>query len=475
MKRRDFLLASAAHLATGMAATENETPHNAMGERLGEVTHNSAIVHTRLTLRALRNETGLSFPPMKNSQEAQFLPSAQRVDELEGACPGAAGRARLLLATNATLRNARVTAWAWITADTDFTHQFPLADLRPRTKYYYAIEMSAATGAVRRGATGTFTTAPAPNEWRPVMFCVATCQQYQRRDDPGGFQNYKSIQKLAPDFMAMVGDNVYYDSESPVANSIELARYHWQRMQSLPNTIAAFHSFGCYWTKDDHDILSDDCWPGMTPDKMKPLTFADGQRIFRQQIPMGEKYYRRFRRGRGLEIWLTESRDFRSPNNIPDNAQKTIWGAEQKRWLKETLLASDATWKILISPNPLVGPDRATKGDNHSNAAFATEGREFRQWVQANGLRNLIVICGDRHWQYHSVDPETGLNEFSVGPMSDSHAGGTPGENKKYHRFHRVKGGFLSVSLTGSSTASRLFLRHHDVQGNVVYENPMNA
>ena len=144
-----------------------------------------------------------------------------------------------------------------------------------------------------------------------------------------------------------------------------------------------------------------------------------------------------------------------------------------KRWLKQSLLASAAHFKILISPNPIVGPDRRTKSDNHSNAAFATEGREFRRWVQANRLTNLVVICGDRHWQYHSVDPETGLNEFSVGPMSDSHADGSPGENKKYHRFHRVKGGFLSVSLEGSVNAARLILRHHDVQGNVVYETTM--
>jgi alkaline phosphatase D len=118
----------------------------------------------------------------------------------------------------------------------------------------------------------------------------------------------------------------------------------------------------------------------------------------------------------------------------------------------------------------MVGPDRPTKGDNHANAAFAAEGREFRQWVRANKLKNFFVICGDRHWQYHSVDPETGLNEFSVGPMSDAHAGGTPGENKAYHRFHRVKGGFLSVRIEGTAAAPRIVFRHHDVTGKVVYE-----
>ena len=33
------------------------------------------------------------------------------------------------------------------------------------------------------------------------------------------------------------------------------------------------------------------------------------------------------------------------------------------------------------------------------------------------------------------------------GPASDQHAGGSPGENRAYHKFHRVQGGFLSVEL----------------------------
>ena len=91
---------------------------------------------------------------------------------------------------------------------------------------------------------------------------------------------------------------------------------------------------------------------------MGDLTFAQGQEIFRQQVPLGKTIYRTFRWGRDLQIWFTDGRDFRSPNDIPDGPEKTIWGTEQKAWLQRTLLESDATWKILISPTPIVGPDR---------------------------------------------------------------------------------------------------------------------
>ena len=273
---------------------------------------------------------------------------------------------------------------------------------------------------------------------------------------------------LDPRFIAMTGDLVYYDSNAPRAVSPALARLHWERMFSLPRLHAAMRGTSTYWLKDDHDTLTNDCWPGM---KAGELTFAEGQKIFREQAPLGPSDYRTVRWGRDLQVWFTDGRDFRSPNNMPNGPEKTIWGAEQKAWFKRTVKESTATWKVLISPTPLVGPDRATgKNDNHSNAGFSHEGDELRAWIQQNVPENFFVITGDRHWQYHSVHPMTGVQEFSVGAASDSHAGGTPGEDKAYHRFHRVKGGFLSVELTPGERESTIVFQLRGVDGAVGYE-----
>ncbi len=136
-----------------------------------------------------------------------------------------------------------------------------------------------------------------------------------------------------------------------------------------------------------------------------------------------------------------------------------------------TLHRSDATFKVLVSPTPIVGPDRPKKSDNHSNAAFRHEGDEFRQWVQKNLPNGFFVVCGDRHWQYHSVHPQTGLHEFGTGAASDPHAGGSPGEDRDYHRFHRVKGGFVSVAVRRGDGKNSITFRHHDVMGKVVHEH----
>jgi alkaline phosphatase D len=238
-------------------------------------------------------------------------------------------------------------------------------------------------------------------------------------------------------------------------------------MFSLPRLVNAMRSTSTSWLKDDHDTLTNDSWPDT---KVGEFTFAEGQRIFHEQAPLGKQSYRTIRWGRDLQVWFTDGRDFRSPNNMADGPDKTIWGAEQKAWFKNTVKESTATWKVLVSPTPLVGPDRKNKNDNHSNEGFVHEGDEIRDWLKANVPDIFFVVCGDRHWQYHSVHPVSGVQEFSVGAASDSHAGGTPGEDKAYHKFHRVKGGFLAVELKPEAAESTISFQLRHVDGEIGYE-----
>jgi alkaline phosphatase D len=185
--------------------------------------------------------------------------------------------------------------------------------------------------------------------------------------------------------------------------------------------------------------------------------------------------YRSVRVNQDLELWLPESRDHRSPNDSPDGPSKSIWGNAQKQWLMKSLLASNAAFKVIVNPNPIVGPDRKTKKDNHSNLSFATESLEFRRFLKTNFPSNVISVCGDRHWQYHSVDPESGLHEFGCGAASDQHAGGSPGLNLELHRFHRVKGGFLTLNLRRENNRPQLRITHHDVLGREVHGHSFAA
>ena len=84
----------------------------------------------------------------------------------------------------------------------------------------------------------------------------------------------------------------------------------------------------------------------------------------------------------------------------------------------------------------------------------------------------MIVICGDRHYQYVIEDAETGLREYATGPASDAHARGWRSDDvRPEHRYLNVIGGFVAVTTERLDGAPTLTVRHHDVDGSVLNED----
>ena len=458
-------------------------PFQATGFKVGEVTDTTAIVWTRLTANEKANpstnpalkfvyidgkskEMDLRERPDKKRGEIESVEYSTpgKVRDIRYAAPGASGEVRVVYQAQGGAH--RSSGWESVDPKADYTRQFRLEKLKPNTIYSLRVEtrgVSKEPGVIREGK---FKTAPGPKNPERVVFTVSTGQTFRHQDRPDGFEIYPSILNLNPSFFVHTGDIVYYDG---LAKSRDLAHWHWQRMYSLP-TNADFHTkVASYFIKDDHDTWKNDCWPAMESRGMYQFTFKHGLKIFPQQVPMGEKTYRSIRWGRDLQIWLVEGRDFRSPNNTPDSPDKTIWGKEQKAWFKKTVTDSDATWRVLISPTPIVGPDRASKHDNHSNTNFKHEGDELRAFIAKQ--KNMVVVCGDRHWQYLSIHPKTGVREYSCGPASDKHAGGWKQSDfrKNYHRYLNVTGGFLSGTVERKGEKPALTFQWHDVKGKVLF------
>ena len=448
--------------------------HMANGIKIGEVTQHTAIVWTRLTQFPERNVNGFAFPDLGRLEGAgadktlEELTGGRALEDMKGSVPGAPGWVRVLYWPEDMPEKTAETEWVPVDVTADFTRQIPLSGLRPGTQYRLRVEgKPASASSATCSVEGRFRTAPDPAVVAPVRFAVVTGQVYATRDDPeNGHKIYDVMRRLDPDFFVHTGDIEYYDQPFPYAPDQTLARFKWNRIFAMPFQRAFHLNVSSYFIKDDHDTLRNDCWPGQTYGN---LTWEQGLAIFREQVPMGEKTYRTVRWGKDLQIWMVEGRDFRSPNTMPDGPEKTIWGAEQVAWFKRTVKESDATFRVLISPTPLVGPDRENKQDNHSNKAFAYEGGELRRFIA--GQDGMVVITGDRHWQYVSVDDDTGLYEFSTGPSSDAHAGGwDQNDVRPEHRYLNVKGGFLYVAVHREDGAGRMILQHRSVDGDVYHE-----
>ncbi len=438
------------------------------GIKIGEVTQHTAIIWTRITSRQDLDFEGAEWGLQTRPRRGEQLPEGKTLADMEAAMPGAAGSVQLTYWPAADAEQKTVVAWQPVQQDADFTRQFHLKNLSAGTRYQLLIESRTPTGAAGASLNGSFATAPAAEETAPVSFTVVTGSDYPRRDDGiKGHKIYPLMQKLKPDFFVHTGDIEYYDKPRPLATNVALARFKWNRLFALPHQREFHTTTASYFIKDDHDTLKNDCWPGQT---YGDLTWEQGLSLFKEQFPVGELPYRTIRWGKDLQVWMVEGRDFRSANNAADGPGKTIWGKMQKQWFFKSVAASDATFKILISPTPLVGPDRVNKGDNHANKNFAYEGKQLREFI--GNQKNMFVCCGDRHWQYVSVDPVSGVREYSCGPTSNKHASGWSNDKRSpMHRYLNVTGGFLSVSIQRNAGKPVATFRHYGTNGKLLNED----
>lgn len=440
------------------------------GFKIGELAPTSVIIWTRLCKEPA---------PLPISHERGKTPFRHPIDfdeqmpvtKMDGYVPGTFGEVNITLKAK---ENSISIDWQYVSSYKDYTLKSKVEGLKPNTKYEVVLKGRKSEGLPVTTFEGSFTTAPLPSQAVPVLFTSSTCQYFWSHDDETrGYKSYDSMNRLNPLFHCQTGDYVYYDKPGPMAVTVPLARHKWNAINAWPSIRDFYAQAPLYMLKDDHDILKDDAYSGISP--FGELTFEDGLELWREKVPIIDKPYRTFRWGKDLQIWLLEVREYRDQNTLEDSEKKTILGETQKEWLISTIEASDATFKIIVSPTPLVGPDRPKgKNDNHSNASFQTEGKWLRAFLTRQ--KNTFSINGDRHWQYVSKDTDTGLMEFSAGAISNEHAQGWDPDNvRPEHQFLRVKGGFMSVSVLRENDIPTIIFTHYDVDGNKVNEKTIKT
>lgn len=458
-----------------------------MGIMVGEVTDTSALVQVRLTMSD---------------------------DLVKRDVPGGKGVVNFVL-RRASDDKTIMCRKAEAVAEHDFIARVLFDELEPGVIYQCDTFFAAAHGEkYAPGPVAKFKTLPGKEQTEKVRFVVVTGMNYAKfhgdhridrkqhleenntelpkpyagKDKPLGYPALEAILKQKPDFLVGTGDNVYYDTpDNPRAETITELRQKWHEQFVQPRYRDLFAAVPTYWEIDDHDYRIDD---GDNSGDYAPSPEL-AQRLMREQLPyapMGDsksKTYRTHRVSKDLQIWFVENRIYRSANAMKDGPKKTIWGEEQKAWLKKSLAESDATFNLLISPNPMIGPDDARKTDNHTNiGGFQHERDGFFDWLKESGVakRNFYIVCGDRHWQYHSIHPG-GIEEFSCGALVDANSrlGRKPGDPastdpdgliKQAYTQRKRSGGFLlieSLPATSSKPATLNFL-FHDERGKLLHK-----
>jgi len=325
-----------------------------------------------------------------------------------------------------------------VTRRGDFTGKRVLAGLKPATRYVWEAQGAGET------AQGEFVTAPAHDQHARVRFVWSGDLGgggFCRRVD-GGYRIFPTMTRTRPDFFLFVGDTIYADvkCDKPgvvpgagfVATTLPQfrARHRYQREDPAMQEFLRATSVYAIW--DDHEVRND--FAGPTEPRM-----PTGRRAFLEYWPIvppdeePTRLYRKFRWGRLLEVFILDTRQYRSPNTALDGPGKTMLGAAQRRWLADNVSASTAVWKVVVSSVPLSIPTgHPERRDSWSNASvygtpqdggtgFAVERDAILRQLRERGVKNLVFLVADVHHAElirHHPTPEWSFHEFVAGPLS---------------------------------------------------------
>jgi alkaline phosphatase D len=330
----------------------------------------------------------------------------------------------------------------------DYTGQVVLTGLKPDTTYRYRV------GSER----GSFTTAPAADDADSVrlVFGGDVAGQNVCRDTREGFPIMETIRVLRPDVFVGLGDMIYADNGcNPVGlygnaqvpgpgPAADLATFwgHWRynRADALSQRLLRSTSYVGVW--DDHEVVNDfgplsdtRSTPPYTPGvHLLPI----GLEAFLDYTPIAiasntpKRLYRSLRWGKHLELFVLDTRQYRDANLASDSPDrpKTMLGREQLTWLKDSLAASDATWKVIVSSVPMSIPTGFPAENGRDGWANFDQTTGFEQelldvlgFMESRGILNTLWITTDVHFakafQYRPFsNPAFLVHELASGPLN---------------------------------------------------------
>ncbi len=307
------------------------------------------------------------------------------------------------------------------TEDADFIAKVVLSKLKPGTRYEYELLLN---GKVHpRPYRLTFATQPFW-QWRtePPGFSVAfgSCAfvNDSTADRPGkpyggSYTIFHAIAAKQPDLMLWLGDNWYYREPDYFAESQMRSRVARDRaLAELQPLLGSTHHYAIW---DDHDYGPNDA------DRTYPLrsaalnVFTDYWANHTHGTMETPGVFYRFVWS-DVEFFMLDDRFHRSPNRMPETPEKTMFGKAQLRWLKESVVSSEATFKVIVNGNQFLS--------HHSYETLRKYPSDFDAligWIKDMRIAGVFFLSGDRHFAELTMFNDTAfypLYDFTSSPLT---------------------------------------------------------
>jgi alkaline phosphatase D len=280
----------------------------------------------------------------------------------------------------------------------------------PDTTYSIALY---GPGGVRRSRVTRFRTALPAGASRIIRFGATSCMGPE--DEPFPNMSYSQAERL--DFFLLLGDAIYADFAPDQFDYVE--KYKTALAMSGMNDTMAGTSIVATW--DDHEI--DDNWSWATAGMQQ--TFDEALAAFRQAIPYRTGsgvtgLWRKLSWGDALDLFVLDCRSERLNGNYVS--------PEQLTWLEQSLLASTATFKVILNSVPIfdfTGTVMQTPGVDDRWQGYPAQRNQILQFIRDHSLTGVVWISGDVHFgAIGQVDifggPGDDLWDILVGPSGSA-------------------------------------------------------
>ncbi|MDO9457266.1 alkaline phosphatase [Nocardioides sp.] len=337
----------------------------------------------------------------------------------------------------------------------DHTVKLDVTGLKPATWYYYRFGFRGT-----HSRTGRTRTAPAADATPTnLRFGVVSCTNWQA----GYFAAYRGL-AARNDLHAVLhlGDYLYeygaggygYGSgdvdirtHDPRHEMVSLSDYRRRHAQykTDPDLQDAHAKFPWVITWDDHEVTNDQYATGAENHQPGEGDYlrrrARSHRAYDEWMPVrmndtaglrdGDRLYRRLTFGRLAEISMLDLRTYRSkqvvtlaPTPVPaieaevSDPDRTITGAAQMRWLKESLARPKPFWKVIGNPvmitpvsfvqvpADLLGPINDVTGLLPEDGfpynvdqwdGYTADRKEVLRFIKDRHVQNALFVTGDIH------------------------------------------------------------------------------
>ncbi len=351
--------------------------------------------------------------------------------------------------------------------------------------------------------TGLTRTAPA--EGAPVdrlRFGVCGCNHYEQ----GYFTAFRRIAEEAFDFVVHTGDYIYEGRADGGRDATRVRQHHGDEIYTIvdyrtrygqyksdPNLIAAHMSAPFVMSSDDHEVdnnYAGDFDENGTPVELFMLRRAAAYQAYYEHMPLRAtafpagshmRLYRRLQFGNLLDVSMLDTRQWRSDQACGDGNKtdcadaldpgRTMFGAEQEKWLFDNLATARAKWTVLgqqvysfardmAKANP-AGRFSMDKWDGYVPARNRLYTR-----LKETKAPNPIILSGDVHLHFGAdlkldfTNPRsetigvefTNTSITSVGDGSDVALNWDQIKGDNPHiRYHSARRGYIACTATAAT------------------------